>query len=131
ADKLFEDINFNDVHILILPGGMPGTNNLNQHIGLKNLIIEFYNNNKWIAAICAAPMILGQLGILKNRLATCYPGYEKYLDGATLMQDGVVVSDKIITCKGAGLSLDFAFAITNAIVGNKTTDELKEKMIFQ
>ena len=76
ADKTFQEANFSDVGLLVLPGGMPGAKNLNEHEELKQLISQFNEEGKLIAAICAAPMVLGGLGLLKDRRATCYPGFE-------------------------------------------------------
>ena len=81
ADALFSEIDFSDVDALILPGGMPGSSNLNECEPLKERLIEQYKNNKIVAAICAAPMVLGGLGLLKGRRATCYPGFEPKLIG--------------------------------------------------
>ncbi|MDF2821702.1 MAG: yraA [Clostridiales bacterium] len=90
ADKLFDEVNYNDVEMIVLPGGMPGTLNLQKHKKLEELIIKFANENKRISAICAAPSILGKLGILKDKRAICYPGYEKELIGAQICDEAVV-----------------------------------------
>ena len=84
TDKLFTEVDFNDNDLLYLPGGMPGTRNLQAHEGLKNLLIKQAGENKKIAAICAAPSILGGLGLLEGKEAICYPGFEDQLEGAIL-----------------------------------------------
>jgi 4-methyl-5(b-hydroxyethyl)-thiazole monophosphate biosynthesis len=117
------------VDILILPGGMPGTRNLEKHSGLIDLIKRFHKDNKWIAAICAAPKILGKLGLLKGQVATCYPGFEKDLEGAILSDESVVLSSQFITSRGAGTAVLFGLKIVELLKNKETADELKEKMI--
>ena len=84
ADRLFEETDFSDGDMLVLPGGMPGTLNLKEHEGLRNLIGEFDKKKKYLAAICAAPSILSELGILKGRKACAYPSFEEGLDRTAL-----------------------------------------------
>ena len=129
ADILFEDTDFHGVDILILPGGMPGTRNLEKHAGLIELIKKFHNDKKWIAAICAAPKILGKLGLLKGQVATCYPGFEKDLEGAILSDESVVLSSHFITSRGAGTAVLFGLKLVEVLKNKETADELKEKMI--
>jgi 4-methyl-5(b-hydroxyethyl)-thiazole monophosphate biosynthesis len=130
ADILFEDAKYSKAQMIVLPGGMPGTNNLEEHKGLEDKIKEFYNSEKWLAAICAAPSILGKLNLLKDKEATCYPGFEKYLTDANCSKASVVVSDKIITSRGPGTAAYFAFKLVEIIKGNKLARKLKEVMIF-
>jgi 4-methyl-5(b-hydroxyethyl)-thiazole monophosphate biosynthesis len=111
ADKLFDEVNYNDVEMIVLPGGMPGTLNLQKHKKLEELIIKFANENKRISAICAAPSILGKLGILKDKRAICYPGYEKELIGAQICDEAVVIDNNIITSKSMETAIEFGFAI--------------------
>ena len=82
TDVLFENADLTDADLLILPGGMPGASNLNSHEGVRKALIEQVNKGRKVGAICAAPMVLGSIGVLKGKRATCYPGFEKYLDGA-------------------------------------------------
>lgn len=90
ADTCFADTDFSDTEMLVLPGGAPGTCNLNACEPLKALLKDFYDKGKYIGAICAAPMILGHLDFLKGRKATCYPGFEKDLIGAIHVTDEAV-----------------------------------------
>ena len=109
ADELFDNADFSSADILILPGG---TVRINEHDGLKEKLIEFNNRGKNIAAICAAPMVLGGLGLLKGKKATCYPGFEKYLDGAELAtKEAVVVQGNIVTGRGTRTYSRFCIAI--------------------
>jgi 4-methyl-5(b-hydroxyethyl)-thiazole monophosphate biosynthesis len=120
ADKLFGDLSFEDAEMLILPGG---ATNLIDSKPLCDLLIQHNNDNKLIAAICAAPAVLGQLGILDGKQATCYPGFENHL--AESHVGGLVVeSHNIITAKGPGLSSDFAFCIIEKLAGSEVADQV-------
>jgi 4-methyl-5(b-hydroxyethyl)-thiazole monophosphate biosynthesis len=120
ADKLFNDLTFADAEMLILPGG---ATNLIERKPLCDLLVQHNNDNKLIAAICAAPAVLGQLGILDGKQATCYPGFEDHL--AESHVGGLVVeSHNIITAKGPGLSSDFAFCIIEKLVGSEVADQV-------
>jgi len=131
ADTLFEKANFDNATLLFLPGGMPGTNNLNAHTGLKEVIIKHAQRNQPIAAICAAPIILGDLGLLKNQTATCYPGHESRLVGATITSNPVEVSGHYITGRGAGASLEFAFTVVEYLTDRATASQLAKKMMTE
>ncbi len=129
ADILFEDLDYKYIDMIILPGGMPGTRNLQSHEGLKEQILEFNNSNKPIGAICAAPLILGNLNLLKNKKATCYPGFEGELTGAEITGNDTEQTGTIVTGKGAGVAIDFALKIVEMFKGKEAADELAEKMI--
>ncbi|MBR2916919.1 MAG: DJ-1/PfpI family protein [Clostridia bacterium] len=113
ADMLAKDIDFEKVEGIVLPGGMPGTLNLQKNETVLNLIDYCVKNNKLIAAICAAPMILGDLELLNGKKATCFPGFEENLVGAEILSDFVVTDGNIITGKGAGAALMFGAAIAD------------------
>ena len=130
ADNTFSNIDFTDFDMLILPGGMPGAKNLNEHIELKNLLTEFNSKQKFIAAICAAPMVLGSLGLLKNKRATCYPGFEPELIGATITGENVVVDENIITGKGPGLVFDFGLRIVEQLLGLQVRREVQNGLLL-
>ncbi len=129
ADKLFEELNYAEADMLVLPGGMPGSKNLDEHQGLKDKIVEANKSGKWIAAICAAPMVLGHLGLLKGKKATCYPGNEPDLVGATVTGAAVEMAGNIITAKGAGVSVQFGLSLAEVLVGKEKADEIKAKMM--
>lgn len=129
ADKLFKEVDYDLIDIIILPGGMPGAANLNEHLGLREQILNFNESKKILAAICAAPLVFGNLGILKNKKATCYPGYENQLHGAIATGENIEVSENIITGKGAGVAIDFALKIVEILKNEKFADELGKKMI--
>lgn len=100
-----------DMEMLILPGGMPGTKNLAASEKLISLVKEAFEKGIYIGAICAAPSVLGEIGILKGKKATCFPGFEGYLNCAEISDDFVVVDENVITAKGAGVALEFGFAL--------------------
>lgn len=129
ADKLFNKVDYEKMDMIILPGGMPGAANLNEHLGLREQILNFNESKKLLAAICAAPLVFGNLGILKNKEATCFPGYENQLHGAIATGENIEVSENIITGKGAGVAIGFALKIVEILKGKKFADELSKKMI--
>ncbi len=130
ADTLFSNTDFTDADMLILPGGAPGTCNLNAFEPLKNLLKDFYNKGRYIGAICAAPMILGQLGFLENRKATCYPGFEKELTGASHVTLPVIVDEHIITSRGLGTAIDFSAELIALLKGRDVSDQIKKQVIY-
>ena len=129
ADELFSNVDYENMDLIVLPGGMPGAANLNEHLGLREQILNFNESKKFLAAICAAPMVFGNLGILNNKKATCFPGFENQLHGAIATGENIEVSENIITGKGAGAAIDFALKIVEILKGKKFSDELSKKMI--
>jgi len=129
ADLLFADVDYSKGMMIILPGGMPGANNLNEHEGLKRQIVEYQNKGLYLAAICAAPIVLGGLGILSGRRAVCYPGYEAHLIGADVQSDPYIVDDKIITGRGIGAALDFSLEIVRILKSEESALELSRAML--
>lgn len=129
ADALFEECNFADGTMLVLPGGMPGTRNLEAYQPLGKLISEYYKGGKYLSAICAAPLILGKMCLLRNEEAICYPGYEDDLVDAILSKQRVVRSGKIITGKGPGTAIEFGLKIVETLKGQEQADELAKAMI--
>lgn len=128
ADLMFKEAGFTTADILILPGGTP---KIDDHEGLKKEVKAFYEKGKTIAAICAAPMVFGGLGILKGKRATCYPGFEKYLEGAILETDkAVVVDGNVITGRGPGLTFDFALALLEILEGKAKRDEVAKGLLL-
>jgi protein deglycase len=131
TDTLFEDADYSEADILILPGGMPGSKNLNSHSGLKEKLKAFDDKGMKLAAICAAPMVLGQLNILKGKKAVCFPGFEKDLLGATVLYEPAVKSENVITGRGVGAALDFALEIVSELKGRDAADNLAKAMLVQ
>lgn len=124
ADSLFSDLNFENAELLILPGGMPGTKNLDEHAGLKKILEQQVIQGKLIAAICAAPSILGKMNLLKDKEATCYPGFENQLIGASLSESKVIQSGAIITAMGAGVAIEFSLKIIENLKGKAVADQI-------
>ncbi len=113
ADILPDKIDYGTADGVILPGGMPGTLNLQRSGEVKALIEHCANERKLIAAICAAPMIIGEMGLLEGRRATCFPGYEENLINAIESDDYVVTDGNFITARGGGVTLEFGAAIVD------------------
>ena len=131
ADLTIKEAALEDADMIVLPGGMPGAQNLYDNPVLEEALEKRVKNNKWIAAICAAPFIPGKRGYLKGKEAICYPGFEKYLNGAIIKEQNVVISDNFITSKGPGTALHFAFAIVSVLKDQKTASELAQAMQIQ
>ena len=129
SDCLFAAKDFADAEMLVLPGGMPGTKNLDEHAGLCALLKQFNAEGKRLAAICAAPSILGRLGILDGKQATCYPGFEPLL-GDSFVGGVVVESKNVITAKGPGVATDFALAIISELKGEAVATEVADAAIL-
>lgn len=128
ADLMFDEADFESAYMLILPGG---TVRINEHQGLKDEVVAFANAGKEVAAICAAPMVLGELGLLRGKKATCYPGFEKYLDGAILeTNEKVVVDGNIVTGRGPGLTLDFALQLLEILTNKEKRDKVAKGLLL-
>jgi len=129
-DFVFSDGEHTDADVVILPGGMPGTANMQNHSGLCQFVKAHAESGKLTAAICAAPSILGSLGLLQGKTATCYPGWEDKLIGADITDKAVAISENFVTGRGAGVSMDFALALVWEIIGKQEMQALSKKMIF-
>lgn len=129
ADLLFDTENLKDGAMLVLPGGMPGTTNLGAHTGLASLLTDYFERNLWLAAICAAPIVLGKLGLLKGRMATCFPGCEADLTGATCSTSNIVEDGKIITSRGPGTAMDFSLKLVEVLAGAELSNKLRIGML--
>ena len=131
ADKMFAEINPEDAEMILLPGGLPGATNLDAHEGLGQMIQDFAKEEKPFAAICAAPLVFGNRGLLQGKKATCYPGFETYLQGAEYTAALVEKDGNFITGKGPGAAMEFAFAIVEKYCGIDKVNELKQGMMIQ
>lgn len=117
-----------DVEAIVLPGGMPGTLNLETSKYVRNAIAFAKTNDKYICAICAAPSILGHMGLLYDKEAICFPGYEDELEGAIISEKSVVTDGKFITAKGMGVSVEFGLEIIAALKGSEKAEQIKGKI---
>lgn len=130
ADLLFDEKDLNDADMLIMPGGIPGTPNLKAHAGLEKLIRQYVEDGKYLAAVCAAPTIYGEMGLLEGKNATCYPGMEEGLVGATPLTDNVVCDGQFITSRGMGTCIDFGLALLEKLTDRVTADEIGKKIVY-
>lgn len=119
---------FTEVDAVVLPGGMPGTLNLEGSLSVRETVEHAAENGALLCAICAAPSVLGKWGLLRGRSATCYPGFEEYLLGASVKDAAVVADGTVITSRGAGAALEFGFAIVGHLVNAEKADELRAAM---
>ena len=131
ADMLIEDADMSDADLIMLPGGLPGATNLNAHNDVKKAIIEQNARGKMIGAICAAPMVLGGIGLLQGRRATCYPGFEKYLEGAEYTHELCTVDGNITTGEGPAAALPYAYTLLAALTDRQTADQVAEGMMYK
>lgn len=130
ADALFEEVNSDEADVLYLPGGMPGTTNLKAHEGLADAIWRANKQGRRIAAICAAPSVLGEMGLLKGRTATCYPGFEDKLTGVSYTSQGVVTDGNITTGRGLGYALDMGLELIRLLQGPQQSEKIKSSIQF-
>ena len=130
ADILINEVDMNRADMLILPGGMPGTHNLAKSDKLMDLLREANERDIYLSAICAAPTVLSKAGLLQGKKAICYPGFEAELEGAVIHDDLVVRDGKLITSKGPGTAMVFAYALVDILKGNLESDALRKAMIF-
>lgn len=132
ADLIFDPALFKDPEWLILPGGMPGAANLYEFAPLQGVLrAQFERRGGRIAAICASPaVVLGQMGLLKGRKATCYPGFEDLMEGAEPVSDRVVTDDKFVLASGPALALKWALAIVAAEKGKEKSDSVATGMLL-
>lgn len=131
ADLMFEDVDFGQVDMIILPGGMPGTTNLLECGPLKEQLLAFASGGKNVAAICAAPMVLAAHGILEGKKATIYEGMEEHLKGAVHTPGNVVIDGNITTSKGPGTAMDFALSIIAQLAGEEKSAEVQAGLLYR
>lgn len=117
-----------DIDMIVLPGGMPGTLNLEKSRTVQDTIDYCAANGKFIGAICAAPSILGKKGLLKGKKATCFPGFEEFLEGADFTGEPVEKDGNIITARGAGVAVEFGLKLVEALSGKPASDKIRESM---
>ncbi len=131
ADSLFEEAAYDEFDMVVLPGGMPGTLNLGAHEGVVSVLKQAHAEERFVAAICAAPSVLGMNGILEGKKATSYPGFEDKLLGAECMTDAVVIDGHVITSRGMGTAISFALALIGVLVGEEKAREIGASIIYE
>ena len=130
ADSTIESIGYEQCQVIVLPGGMPGTFNLTKSSYLMDRIMEFNSKEKLICAICAAPLVLEKVGILKNINATIYRGMENYIESANYNDEKVVKDKNIITSQGPGTAMVFALEILKELKGNIVYEKVKKDLLI-
>ena len=130
ADSKINDVDFDKADMLFLPGGVTGTNNLGGCEKLCSELKSFAQNGKRLAAICAAPSILGQLGLLEGKKATCYPGWEDKLPGAEYIPEKVITDGNISTGKGMGASIDLGLEIVSILESSEKSQEIGKSIQY-
>lgn len=128
ADSLIGETDFREGDMLILPGGYPGYENLRKSEILKKLVLDYYSEKKFIAAICGAPTLLNDLDLLKNIKFTCHQSVLEAMPKENYLKEKVIVSDNIITSPGAGLSLDFSLALARILTSDDTVEKIKKAL---
>lgn len=130
-DKLIEEVDFEKTDMIVLPGGMPGTVNLEACEPLMKQVDAFFAKDKYIAAICAAPSIFGHRGMLQGKAACSNPGFESHLEGADVKKEPAVVAGHVITSRGMGTAIPFGLAILEQLEGKDAVAQMKDKIIFE
>ena len=131
ADVLFEEVDYSKQDMVVLPGGLPGTTYLSRHEGVCEVVQKFDEEKKYIAAICAAPTVFSQLGLLEDRDATCYPSMSDDIRCGRYVAESVVVSDHIITSRGLGTAIDFALKLIELLYDAETATQLARGIVYQ
>lgn len=130
ADRTLAEIDFDDAELMFLPGGLPGATNLDACQELREGLTGHFKAGRPIAAICAAPLVLGRLGILEGRRATCYPGFEGELKGADYTAALVEQDGQFITGKGPGAAMELGYVLVELLKDKQTADALREGMMY-
>lgn len=130
CDTTIEAADLSDADMLLLPGGLPGAYNLNEHEGVRQALLKQAEAGKKLGAICAAPLVLGSLGLLEGKKATCYPGFEDQMTGAEYTHDIFTIDGNIVTGEGPAATLPYSYAILGMFAENSVVEGLKEGMMF-
>lgn len=130
ADMLLSEVDFAAAQMLVLPGGLPGSTNLDACEPLRQGILQAYALGKPLAAICAAPLVYGHLGLLRGHKATCYPGCEEHLEGATYTAAFVQADEPFITACGPAAAFEFGYALVDRLLGQGACEPLRQGMMY-
>ena len=131
ADVLAEETGYEDLDGIVLPGGMPGTTNLKEDENVRKAVQEAYDDGRYVAAICAAPTILADMGLLKGKRATCYPDMESEIEDAYLTGAPVATDENIITSQGVGTAIDFALKLIEVLISEEKAVEIADSIVYQ
>ncbi len=130
-DKTLAQVSMEEQDAIILPGGMLGTKNLGASDRVTKALKKMNEAGKIVAAICAAPSVLGACGILEGKKATCYPGFEDQLTGAEFVDEMAVIDGNVITSRGLGTSMEFGFALLQQLVSREKAEEIRQQIVFK
>ncbi|MEY8317159.1 DJ-1 family glyoxalase III [Oscillospiraceae bacterium 50-58] len=131
ADVTLDDVDLSRADMIVLPGGGPGYKNLGKEPRVEQLVRKAAEKGLWVAAICAAPTLLGRWGLLEGKNAVCYPGMEEGLTGAQPQMDqGVVVAGKVITGRAAGSAFDFGLTLVETLAGKEESDKVRHGIYY-
>lgn len=131
TDTTLKEVDLSQVKLVFLPGGMPGSKNLRESEFLMTVLNKIYNDGGIVSAICAAPIALGKAGLLKDKKATCYPGFEEMLGGASYTANRIEIDGRVITGKGPGVSFEFAAAVAGALGKKDAIEKTFEGMFVR
>ena len=129
CDMLASEAPASGIEMVVLPGGLPGADHLRASESVRGFVMRAHDEGAFVTAICAAPRMLGELGLTRGKSAVCYPGFEKYLDGAKLASEKVVRDGKLITAAGMGVALEFALELLAALRGNETASAVRRSVL--
>ena len=129
-DRILSEVNFDEADVIVLPGGMPGTKNLEACETLMEQVDAFVKSGKIVAAVCAAPSILGHRGHLKGKKACSFPSMESQLEGAEVKQAPAVKDGNIITGRGMGAAIPFGLAILEKLQGKEAAEAMGKKIVY-
>ncbi len=130
ADANLSDVDFADAKMVVLPGGMPGTTHLDECPRMTEILASVYDRGGYLAAICAAPMVLGKRGYLRHKEGVCYPGFEEFLYESRISGTPVVRDGRIITAKSAGVAWQFAWTITEIFAGKEACETVRQNLFL-
>lgn len=130
ADLLFEEADYENCDMIVLPGGLPGATNLEDHAQLAEEIKKFAKAGKWLAAICAAPLVFATHGVLEGKKATIYPGMEDHLKGAEPSFENVTIDGNVITGLGPDVASEFALTLIEVLKGKAVREQVAEGILF-
>ncbi len=130
-DAVLNDIDFDEVEMIVLPGGAPGTKNLESCEKLMEQVDRFHKEQRPLSAICAAPSILAHRGLLKGKKACCYPTFEEHLEDARVLREPSVVDGHITTGRGMGAAIPFALSILERYQGKEAADKMAKTIVYE
>ncbi len=130
-DAVLGEVDLAEQDAIILPGGMPGTVNLGESDAVKKAVLAMNEAGKIVSAICAAPGVLGKHGLLQGKNACSYPKFEENLIGANVKKDAVVTDGNIVTSRGLGTAMEFAFVLLELLEGKEKVEEIKKAIVYQ